>query len=108
VSLLRRHRKPTYVGDTAYVGSVWMNGDPVLAADLEDAAAWHGSERYDELVEELGRRDHAPDVSIPLGKGVAVVLSLEFDDGTADVFMTADRRLLVLGIAGLAVLAPMS
>jgi hypothetical protein len=97
LSLLRRRREPTRVGAAVYVGSVWMNGEPILAVDAAAAEGWRGSERYDEI---LAAFQGLADLTAPiaLGRAVGYALNFEFDDGTLDAFAFDDGRFLLIGI----------
>jgi hypothetical protein len=78
----------------AFVGRVWMNGDPWLLADRADAESWTGADGDYELILKLATFD----TMVEVGSGTGLVLSSDYDDSTVEVFRVSPDELLVVGV----------
>jgi hypothetical protein len=80
-----------------YLGQVWMNGDPFLVADWQDAESWDGFHGDYERVLALAN-DHAGQIEVEVGSRRGLVLDSDYDDGTLEVFRVGDNALLFVGV----------
>jgi hypothetical protein len=80
-----------------HLGRVWTNGEPLLAVDAGQAAAW-SSDRFDELID-LG----ADAARVPVGDGMAAIISGDRtvnDEGWIEVFGNDQDHLAFLHASG--------
>ena len=81
-----------------HLGRVWTNGEPLLAVDAGQAAAWR-SDRFPELID-LG----VDAVLIPVGDGIAAIIRGDGtinDEGWIEVFADGQGRLAFVHASGL-------
>jgi hypothetical protein len=80
-----------------YLGRVWMNGDPFLVADRQDAESWNGFHGHYKRVLAMAEAP-ADEIEVEVGTGRGLVLGSDYDDGTLEVFRASDDELLFVGV----------